>query len=690
MRKARPFPIIALLLAATSLAAAAQEAPASKVAEDAAALVKRREERLRSLDRAAKERDEALGFLSKQVEAAQGAIDGGDQAQAALRQGAAALSNRLDAVAQERERLSSDSASGMVTIEQLQQQLAALNLALGNERDGRAVATSAVADLQSRLATLDDREKALTGQVGERDRQLADLQRQVAALSDALGSERTGRASAAGEAAELRRRLEASAAHEQQLAATVGQRDQALADLQNRVAALETSLGSERSGRADAQGQIAALRGQVESGAKREAALVQGVDERNRIVAELQERLKTQGAALDAERKAGAQARDQVAALRADVAAGGQREQALGRSLADQAGALAELQRQVAALGEALEVERSGREQAAGEVASLRARLAAGGEREQALGQSVADKDGALAELQRQVAALGEALGVERSGREQAAGEAVSLKREVEAGAVREKELTGRADEQEQAAAALRQDAEKAAGFRQAAEAEAAGLRQEAEAKAADVARLAQEVAGLRAKLRQTQDLLGGERQVSERQETQIAALSSQLKAAMESEIQELSQYRSEFFGRLRQALGERGDVRIVGDRFVFQAEVLFGSGSARLGQAGEDQLRQLARTLQEVAPTIPPDVGWILRVDGHTDRIPISNELFASNWELSSARAIAVVEFLVRQGIPPERLAAAGFGEYQPLDASDDEIAFRRNRRIEFKLTER
>ena len=634
MRKARPFPIIALLLAATSLAAAAQEAPASKVAEDAAALVKRMEERLRSLDRAAKERDEALGFLSKQVEAAQGAIDGGDQAQAALRQGAAALSNRLDAVAQERERLSSDSASGMVTIEQLQQQLAALNLALGNERDGRAVATSAVADLQSRLATLDDREKALTGQVGERDRQLADLQRQVAALSDALGSERTGRASAAGEAAELRRRLEASAAHEQQLAATVGQRDQALADLQNRVAALETSLGSERSGRADAQGQIAALRGQVESGAKREAALVQGVDERNRIVAELQERLKTQGAALDAERKAGAQARDQVAALRADVAAGGQREQALGRSLAD--------------------------------------------------------KDGALAELQRQVAALGEALEVERSGREQAAGEAVSLKREVEAGAVREKELTGRADEQEQAAAALRQDAEKAAGFRQAAEAEAAGLRQEAEAKAADVARLAQEVAGLRAKLRQTQDLLGGERQVSERQETQIAALSSQLKAAMESEIQELSQYRSEFFGRLRQALGERGDVRIVGDRFVFQAEVLFGSGSARLGQAGEDQLRQLARTLQEVAPTIPPDVGWILRVDGHTDRIPISNELFASNWELSSARAIAVVEFLVRQGIPPERLAAAGFGEYQPLDASDDEIAFRRNRRIEFKLTER
>ena len=634
MRKARPFPIIALLLAATSLAAAAQEAPASKVAEDAAALVKRMEERLRSLDRAAKERDEALGFLSKQVEAAQGAIDGGDQAQAALRQGAAALSTRLDAVAQDRERLSSDSASGMVTIEQLQQQLAALNLALGNERDGRAVATSAVADLQSRLATLDDREKALTGQVGERDRQLADLQRQVAALSDALGSERTGRASAAGEAAELRRRLEASAAHEQQLAATVGQRDQALADLQNRVAALETSLGSERSGRADAQGQIAALRGQVESGAKREAALVQGVDERNRIVAELQERLKTQGAALDAERKAGAQARDQVAALRADVAAGGQREQALGRSLAD--------------------------------------------------------KDGALAELQRQVAALGEALEVERSGREQAAGEAVSLKREVEAGAVREKELTGRADEQEQAAAALRQDAEKAAGFRQAAEAEAAGLRQEAEAKAADVARLAQEVAGLRAKLRQTQDLLGGERQVSERQETQIAALSSQLKAAMESEIQELSQYRSEFFGRLRQALGERGDVRIVGDRFVFQAEVLFGSGSARLGQAGEDQLRQLARTLQEVAPTIPPDVGWILRVDGHTDRIPISNELFASNWELSSARAIAVVEFLVRQGIPPERLAAAGFGEYQPLDASDDEIAFRRNRRIEFKLTER
>ena len=154
--------------------------------------------------------------------------------------------------------------------------------------------------------------------------------------------------------------------------------------------------------------------------------------------------------------------------------------------------------------------------------------------------------------------------------------------------------------------------------------------------------------------------------------------------------VEELERYRSEFFGKLRQVLGDRRDIRVVGDRFVFQSEVLFETGSAELGDEGGVQLAKLATTLIEVAATIPVDIPWVLRIDGHTDKRPIVTESFPSNWELSSDRAISVVRFLIEQGIVPERLVAAGFGEYQPLDSRDDEIAYRRNRRIEIKLTQR
>ncbi|MCG8511006.1 MAG: OmpA family protein, partial [Rhodospirillales bacterium] len=162
------------------------------------------------------------------------------------------------------------------------------------------------------------------------------------------------------------------------------------------------------------------------------------------------------------------------------------------------------------------------------------------------------------------------------------------------------------------------------------------------------------------------------------------------LNAALASKVQELSRYRSEFFGRLRQVLGEQAGVRIVGDRFVFQSEVLFESASAELEEPGKAQLTQLGRTLSELAGKIPDDIDWVLRVDGHTDKIPIRTSKFPSNWELSTARAISVVKFLIEQGIPADNLAATGFGEFQPIDPRDDEIAYRRNRRIEFKLTQR
>jgi len=176
----------------------------------------------------------------------------------------------------------------------------------------------------------------------------------------------------------------------------------------------------------------------------------------------------------------------------------------------------------------------------------------------------------------------------------------------------------------------------------------------------------------------------------AQQQNIQIVDLGKKLNVALAGKVEELARYRSEFFGKLREVLGDRPDVRIVGDRFVFQSEVLFDSGSAELGDPGREQLAKFAATLIEITAKIPPEINWVLRVDGHTDKRPISNPQFASNWELSTARAIAVVKFMQSQGVPPERLVAAGYGEYQPLDASDSEDAYARNRRIELKLDQR
>ena len=155
-------------------------------------------------------------------------------------------------------------------------------------------------------------------------------------------------------------------------------------------------------------------------------------------------------------------------------------------------------------------------------------------------------------------------------------------------------------------------------------------------------------------------------------------------------QVEELARYRSEFFGRLREILGNRQDIRIVGDRFVFQSEVLFPTASADLNPQGEQTLRRLADTLKEITPKIPQQINWILEVDGYTDKRPITTSRFPSNWELSTARATAVVKFLAANGVAPEHLSATGFGEFQPIDSADNESAYAKNRRIEFKLTQR
>jgi len=206
----------------------------------------------------------------------------------------------------------------------------------------------------------------------------------------------------------------------------------------------------------------------------------------------------------------------------------------------------------------------------------------------------------------------------------------------------------------------------------------------------ARVSLLNQQISLLREQLAALQAALDQAESRDEEQQVVISDLGRRLNQALAQKVEELSRYRSEFFGRLREVLGDRRDVQIVGDRFVFQSEVLFSSGSANLGDEGRARLRDLATTLAEITPRIPEDINWILRVDGHTDSVPINSPQFPSNWELSGARATNVVKFLIEAGIPARRLAAAGFGQYHPLDEGNDEIAFRRNRRIEMKLTER
>jgi chemotaxis protein MotB len=202
---------------------------------------------------------------------------------------------------------------------------------------------------------------------------------------------------------------------------------------------------------------------------------------------------------------------------------------------------------------------------------------------------------------------------------------------------------------------------------------------------------LNQQIAALRRQLAALEEVLEASAKKDKESQARIADLGQRLNVALAQRVQELSRYRSDFFGRLRAILGNRPDIRIVGDRFVFQSEVFFDSGKATLDKPeGRAELDKLASALLELDRRIPGEIAWVLRVDGHTDVRPINSPQFRNNWELSAGRAISVVQYLVGKGISPQRLVAAGFGEFQPIDPEKTEEAFTRNRRIELKLTER
>jgi len=298
------------------------------------------------------------------------------------------------------------------------------------------------------------------------------------------------------------------------------------------------------------------------------------------------------------------------------------------------------------------------------------------------LTQEVTGKDTALSRLNAQIAQLTELLSLEKTGK---------LNIEEELAAVRSSLLTaeterdrfrtlyegvgsGAADAQGKAAELGTQlDAEKRITARTLAQIEV----------------LNQQIAALRRQLGALEQALEASERKDKESQSRIADLGQRLNVALAQRVQELSRYRSDFFGRLRTILGNRPDIRIVGDRFVFQSEVFFDTGQAVLRPEGRTELDKLAGALLELDKQIPGEIAWVLRVDGHTDIRPITG-VFRSNWDLSAARAISVVQYLIGRGVSPQRLVAAGFGEFQPIDPERTEEAFSRNRRIELKLTER
>ena len=199
-----------------------------------------------------------------------------------------------------------------------------------------------------------------------------------------------------------------------------------------------------------------------------------------------------------------------------------------------------------------------------------------------------------------------------------------------------------------------------------------------------------QQLAALRRQLGALEQALESAEAKDRESDTQIADLGRRLNSALAQKVQELARYRSEFFARLKEALGNRDDIEVVGDRFVFQSEIFFASGSADISPAGKRELRKIAIAIREIAAEIPDDIHWILRVDGHTDAVPINTPQFPTNWHLANARALSVVQNLIEADIDEKRIAAASFAEFHPLVPGTSEAANRRNRRIEFKLTER
>ncbi|MDC1001886.1 peptidoglycan-binding protein [Alphaproteobacteria bacterium] len=341
------------------------------------------------------------------------------------------------------------------------------------------------------------------------------------------------------------------------------------------------------------------------------------------------------------------------------------------------------------------------------------------------LAYRVSGQDATLGEMRQQLASLGELLNIERRASADLASNLAQITNQLNASNANKDELqaqlanvqsaiaarnsqiatlTAKQADTEAFLAAARNSLEERLGALQLAEGQLAmaqaqnqsaanridALRAETTASKAEIAQMTGALAALRLRIEELTNLLAEKDRQATQDKVAIASLGRSLNNALASRVQELQRFRSEFFGRLRDVLKGRDDVQIVGDRFVFQSEVLFAQGQAEIAVEGQDQLAKLADALADIATKIPEDINWVLQVDGHTDDVPIRAGRYADNWDLSTERALSVVRFFNQQGLPANRLAAAGYGEFQPLDAADNDDARRKNRRIELKITQR
>lgn len=299
------------------------------------------------------------------------------------------------------------------------------------------------------------------------------------------------------------------------------------------------------------------------------------------------------------------------------------------------------------------------------------------------MSREVTGKDTVLNRLNRQIEELTSLLALEKAGKSDAQSSIASLQATLDATEAEKGQLQNLVEQKANSASA--------AGSQAAEAAQALDAQKDVSSRAlARIDILNQQIAALRKQLSAIEQALDASEARDRDSQVKIADLGSRLNVALAQKVQELARYRSDFFGRLREILGTRPGVRVVGDRFVFESQVLFDSGQAVLKPEGTGELDKLAAAVIDLEREIPPDIPWVMRVDGHTDKRPMQSSQFKSNWDLSASRAIAVVQYLVGKGVEPQRLVAAGFGEFQPLDPGDTEEALSRNRRIELKLTEK
>jgi chemotaxis protein MotB len=432
------------------------------------------------------------------------------------------------------------------------------------------------------------------------------------------------------------------------LSLALSRRDEALTQLNQQVAQISQMLSLERGKATDLQASVAGLDRELAASAASRQDLAQ------KLAA-----MQANGRKLAADRDALAAAKQALAAQLADQTA--QAQSAGARASA--------LQSQLAQAAIKADAEGQASAAVAGQLNDARAELAA------ARAQ--------LAQMKVQMAALDRTVAVGKATIAEKLSDLAKLANQVEA-------LTALRDQLErqtqQAAAKSLTDQQ----MRAAMAAELAGEQKFSTSAKAQIALLNAQVSQMRQQLAAVSAALGVAEKTDVGKDVQIADLGRRLNIALASKVQELEKYRSDFLGKLRAVLANRSGIRVVGDRFVFQSEVLFPSGSADLSAAGTDQIDQIATTIKQIAKEIPPGLHWILRVDGHTDREAVLNGTYADNWDLSAARAINVVKLLIADGVPPNRLAAAAFAQYQPLDPAHTPAAYAKNRRIELRLTER